>query len=305
MRLADAGEALDALDDAALGERLRARLLASDGCAGRMAPAVLDYAERVASEAIARAELERYTLPDLEQLLGLRPLTADDATRLLRRPAPRLPAVPNPLQDGAAAFPANHVTWALVRALRDAALGAGWSERAGLSAELAHTTPTNKGRGAVHVTLRSEDTLSAPADDALPALWERVRELDAMTTDALLVCLAQWAASAGRPDEPVWVTADAILDARGLQRMQRRGEPRAWQHGHRREDRLAAGRALAQLDNLWLEIVDVEVIPARAGAERGPSRLRAESRALAVLDRLAERDADGQLVFLAARVDAG
>jgi hypothetical protein len=126
-----------------------------------------------------------------------------------------------------------------------------------------------------------------------------------MTTDALLVCLAQWADNAARPGEPVWITADAILDARGLQRMQRRGEPRDWQHGHRREDRLAAGRALAQLDNLWLEIVDVEVIPARAGAERGPSRLRAESRALAVLDRLTERDADGQRVFLAARVAPG
>jgi hypothetical protein len=303
--VSDAGTPPTALDDATLLKQLRARLLAAQGCAGQMAPAVLAYAERVGVEAIARAELREYALPDLERLLGLRPLLPDDATRLLRRPARRRPLAPNPLISGAAAFPANHVTWALVRALRDAALGAGWTERDGLGAELAHTTPTNKGRGAVRVSLRADAVLSpSHAADALPALWERVRELDALTADALLVCLAHWAASAGRPDEPVWVTADAILDARGLQRMQRRGEPRDWQHGHRREDRLAAGRALAQLDNLWLEIVDVEVIPARAGA-RQPARLRAESRALAVLDRLTERDAQGQLVFLAARVAPG
>ena len=302
--LADAGGLLLACDDVTLERQLRARLLALGGCAGRMAPAVLAYAERVGAEAIARVELGRHSLPDLERLLGLRPLTPVDAARLLRRSAPRLPTAPNPLRDGAAAFPTNHVTWALVRAIRDATLGAGWAERDGLDPELAHTTPTNKGRGAVHVTLRAND--AAPASsEVLPALWERVRGLDALTTDALLVCLAQWAASKAQPDEPVWITADAILDARGLQRMQRRGEPRDWQHGHRREDRLAAGRALAQLDDLWLEIVDVEVIPARAGDARPPARLRVESRALAVLDRLTERDEEGQLVFLAARVAPG
>ena len=95
----------------------------------------------------------------------------------------------------------------------------------------------------------------------------------------------------------------AILDARGIQRMRRRGEPGGWQHGHRREDRLAAGRALAQLDNLWLEIVDVEVVPGKD--DRAPRRLRAESRALAILDRVSERDADGHEAFLAARVVPG
>src|SRR5699024_10335951 len=103
--------------------------------------------------------------------------------------------------------------------------------------------------------------------DALPVLWDRVRQLNDLTSDALFVCLAHWAAAADAHAgfAPVWITVDAILDARGVQRIRRAGEPGVWQHGHRREDRVAAGRALAQLDQLWLEVVDVEVVPERAG----------------------------------------
>jgi hypothetical protein len=136
-------------------------------------------------------------------------------------------------------------------------------------------------------------------------LWEQVRELNDLTSDALFVCLAHWSAASRAAGEiaPVWITADAILDARGIRRIRRGGEPGDWQHGHRREDRIAAGRALAQLDQLWLEVVDVEVAPARGGK---PARqVNVESRTLAVLDRLTGRDEDGQVVFLAARVVPG
>ena len=134
-------------------------------------------------------------------------------------------------------------------------------------------------------------------------LWRSVRQLDDLTADALLVCLAHWATTGVEPDAPVWITADAILDARGIQRMHRRDDPAGWQHGHRREDRLAAGRALAQLDSLWLEIVDVGVVPGKG--DRQPRRIRTESRALAILDRVSERDPDSGEVFLAARIVPG
>jgi hypothetical protein len=101
----------------------------------------------------------------------------------------------------------------------------------------------------------------------------------------------------------VWITADAILDARGIKRKRYQGEPGNWQHGHRRDDRMTVGRALAQLGALWLEIMDVEVIP--GGKRRKPQRIRVESRALSIEDRVTQHDVDGSTVFLAARVKPG
>ena len=160
-------------------------------------------------------------------------------------------------QAGVAVLPVNHAVWALQNAIRDAILGVAWTDDPSRDAP-SHVTPTNSGRGAVTVSIR--DSRNAVAEqDALADLWRKVRQLDDLTADALLVCLAHWATTGVEPDAPVWITADAILDARGIQRMHRRDDPAGWQHGHRREDRLAAGRALAQLDSLWLEIVDVEL----------------------------------------------
>jgi hypothetical protein len=294
---------LAALSDVDFAELVRARARLTPA-ASRIHPAVLDYVQTVTREAVERARLDEQSLPDLERLLGLRPLEPDDTARLLQRsprPTARGPQ-PAVVTNGLAPFPSNHAAWALLDAIRGAVLGQGWDDRSGSRVPM-HRTATNKGRGTVHVSLRAADGGIDPPGDALPVLWEKVRALDDLTSDALLACLAAWTAEGGQPDRAIWITADAVLDARGLQRIQRRGEPRTWQHGHRREDRMAVGRALAQLDSLWLEIVDVEVMP--GGRNRQPKRLTVESRAMAVLDRLTERDAEGNVVFLAARVMPG
>jgi hypothetical protein len=277
---------------------VRTRARASERCTGSVSVAAVQFARSVATDAIRRANLPAAGLVELEQMLRLRPVSAAGV---------RLPAHIRPLpvvavfRDGVARVPVNHAVWALQNAIRDAILGVGWTLSTDRAAP-AHVTPTNRGRGSVTVSVRERDTVSSEPD-GLARLWERVRSLDDMTADALLVCLAHWAAADDEPMEPVWITADAILDARGMQRMRRRDDPAGWQHGHRREDRLAAGRALAQLDDLWLEIVDVEVLSGEGA--RKPRRLRAESRALAILDRVSERDDDGGEVFLAARVVPG
>ena len=290
--------ALDSLTDEAFDEQVRASARTSERCTGVVSQLAIDFARSVAGEAVLRVDLASASLVDLERMLRLRPAEPIGA---------RLPAHVRPLpvdavfHDGVAALPVNHAVWALQNAIRDAILGVGWSDGPGRTAP-AHVTRTNQGRGSVTVSVRDSRNATA-RQDVLDDLWEKVRTLDDLTADALLVCLAHWITAEADPSEAVWVSADAILDARGIQRMRRRGESAAWQHGHRREDRLAAGRALAQLDNLWLEIVDVEVVP--GNGERQPSRLRAESRALAILDRVSERGADGSEVFLAARVVPG
>ena|GEM_PF-5071833 len=287
-------DALDVPLDESFDGWIRDRARSSERCTGVVSHLSQEFANRVAADALARANIASASLIDLEQMLRIRPAAPGGA---------RLPAHVQPLpvvsvfRDGVAMVPVNHAVWALQNAIRDAILGVGWDSQPSSSAPV-HVTRTNQGRGRVLVSL-GEPT----GPDAAAMLWEKVRTLDDLTADALLVCLAHWVATGVTSPEPVWVSADAILDARGLQRMHRRGEPGTWQHGHRREDRLAAGRALAQLNDLWLEIVDVDVAPDRGG--RQAKRMRVESRALAILDRVSEQDADGHDVFLAARVVPG
>jgi hypothetical protein len=277
---------------------VRSRARASERCTGAVSQLALEFSRSVAEDAVRRANLASASLVELERMFRLRPpATVGPPSASVARPLP----VDAVFHGGVARLPVNHAVWALQNAIRDAILGVGWTTETGRSAP-AHTTQTNRGRGSVTVSFRDADgPAQQPATPA--ALWEKVRTLDDLTADALLVCLAHWAATNGSPSLPVWVSADAILDARGIERIRRRGEPDSWQHGHRREDRLAAGRALAQLDNLWLEIVDVEVVPGHG--QRSPRHLRAESRALAILERISERDDDGHEVFLAARVVPG
>ncbi len=282
----------------AFDEQVRRSVRASERCTGVVSGLAIAFARSVADDGVRRADIASATLVELEWMLRLR---VDDSARspaqIQARPLP----VNSVFHDGVAKVPVNHAVWALQNAIRDAILGVGWSSSAG-GAALEHVTRTNKGRGRVTVSVRErQHGVSDP--DKVSELWDKVRSLDDLTADALLVCLAHWAAAQTESMPPVWISADAVLDARGIQRIRRRGEPATWQHGHRREDRLAAGRALAQLDNLWLEIVDVEVVSSAGG--RVPHRLRGESRAIAILDRVVERDADGHEVFLGARVVPG
>jgi hypothetical protein len=134
-----------------------------------------------------------------------------------------------------------------------------------------------------------------------------VRALDDLTSDALCVCLARLEQEGRSPHDRVWVTVDAILDARGVKRIQKAGEPGNWQHGHRAQDRAGVGRALAQLGDLWIKLVEVQAIPERP---RGRGRPRAtaltlESRVLVVTDRQLQRHLDGGQSLVAARVAFG
>lgn len=247
-------------------------------------------------EVDARVEKVEGSIGDLMELLRELMLVLDPQ----RAP---LPSVPSIFRDGLASIAyANNATWAVLSAIHDAPAQRQWSDYDGASAPT-HVTRTNKGRGAVYVSLRGPDGASRPDIETLPKLWEQVRAMSDLTSDAFLCCLAIGATKSGGPKEPFWITADAILDARGIKRIKRKGEPGNWQHGHRREDRIEAGRALAQLENAWLKIVDVEVIPGRAN--RKAKRIQVESRALAILDRASQQEIDGGTVFLGARVAFG
>ncbi len=223
-----------------------------------------------------------------------------------RPPAPILPGLlPSPFRDGAARIPTHSPILAMLEAFHNGEIGKGWTDYEGQRAPTYQVTTNRKSRrpGAIYVSVRAGDGALTPLGDVLPRLWDQVRALDDLASDVLLFCIAQCAGQSDDLSVPVWVTADAILDARGVQRIRRQGEPGNWQHGHRTEDRLAVGRALAQLDSVWLEIMDVEVIPERK--RRKGQRLTHESRALTLLDRVTQHDLTGNQVLLAARVLPG
>jgi hypothetical protein len=164
-----------------------------------------------------------------------------------------------------------------------------------------YTMATNKGTGRVTVSVRPAPGESRPSD-VLPSLWKTVGELDDLCSDVLLVCLAQWNSLASGPHEAVRITADAILDARGIQRITHDGESGNWQHGHRTEDRIAAGRALAQLAALWLEITNVGT----GLKTKLLSRITIESSpALAIVGLREQLDLEGRRVLLDATVMPG
>lgn len=190
--------------------------------------------------------------------------------------------------------------WGLLSAIHSARQDGVWNDHNGATNPM-HVTTTRKGSGAVYVSVRDQGGTVNPAAEILPALWEKVRAMDDLTSDTLLVCLAHWVAKSEGPNSPVWISADAVLTARGVRPKRYETEGKRWAHGHRTEDRMAVGQALAQLDALWLQLVDVEV----TRGKRSPRRLNIESKAMAMLDKVTQQGMDGDTIFLAARVMPG
>lgn len=207
-----------------------------------------------------------------------------------------LPSLPVAFLAGYGAMPLNHVTSAAFAAIHRGETRAGWDDDAG-NGPPSYSAPTNKGQGQILIIMR-HDEAAVNAPDASD-VWERVRTLDDDTSDVFAVCMAHWWNYSRRPGQSVLLTVDDILDARGIQRMRRRDEPRNWQHGHRSEDRRKVGRALERLTNLWVRADNVAVVRKRRSVSM------VECRLLDMRKRHVQYDEDGQPWYLAAEVMPG
>ena len=203
-------------------------------------------------------------------------------------------------RDGLASMPSYHVLLGVLEAIHAGQAGQGWTDNDWQTVPM---RPVYDGKGSAYLSVRGPDGDRRPATAVIRSLWAKVRELDDLTSDVLLYCLCCWATRTSSPGEFVWVSADRVLDERGVQRKRYRSEGLRWQHGHRRDDRLAVWQALVRLKDLWIEMLDVEVLPARRG--RKAQFVRVESPLLLTDARMTQHDLENDESFLAAQVAPG
>jgi len=154
-------------------------------------------------------------------------------------------------------------------------------------------TPTYRhliGRGGRHgvidLSLRTQDGEVLARDTMLATLWDQVRELDDLTGDVLLAAFTQWLTR--QEAGSTWITADAILDYRGIKPIMKKEGNSRRRAGHHWEHKAAIARAFEQLDHLWLYIDNMEVVELK-GKRRRPGKLHhLESKAIAISDRISQ-----------------
>jgi len=226
---------------------------------------------------------------------------AETTLRVLRGPSPQSPAIADVFRDGLASLPTYQSLWGVLQAIQEGrnALQQ-WTDNNGQTVPM---RPVYDGKGTAYLSVREPAGDRRPAAAVIRSLWAKVRELDDLTSDVLLYCLCCWATRTSSPGEFVWIIADRVLDERGVQRKRYRSEGLRWLHGHRRDDRLAVWQALVRLKDLWLEMLDVEVLPARRG--RKAQFVRVESPLLLTDARMTQHDLDNNEAFLAAQVAPG
>lgn len=209
-------------------------------------------------------------------------------------------------RDGHVLIPTAQTLWALNDAIHRGKHAQGWNDQRGTLVPT-YTVRTNRNKdGAVHISVRDLDGLAEPREGALPALWQTVHQFDDLTSDALIACFAIWCARATAPDEQLWISLDSILDLRGVQRKhnqdQRQGDLKKWSGGHRKEDRADLARRLQQLDQTWIDLVNVEV---QGGRGRRARRLTIEGKAIELHLRAQQFHLDGSRSVQAVQFSPG
>lgn len=209
-------------------------------------------------------------------------------------------SIPPAFRDGYASVPTDRVTFGIIEAVQRGKSGKRWTDHDGQT-EPMHGTRMHKRDGAVLVSVHSPD--DGPQLRTREALWQLVSEMDDLTSDVLLACMAHWTRRATDPEEAIYVTADALLDARGVKRIRKADENANWQHGHRQEDRHAVGRALFQLQYLTVELARVDPAPGKKAKGRGPITLK--GRVLEMPLWSEQADAAGRAILLWAKIRLG
>jgi hypothetical protein len=163
----------------------------------------------------------------------------------------RGPDIPHVFRGGEAPVPASL-----------AIQGALASYRAGP----AHWQPTPEGlptflyhqpQGGLSVFFRPPtDATLSPA--LAESLWSQVQQLTDLDGDVLLAAMAQALEGTGQTsDGSAWITADRILDYRGIKPKTKREGRAVYRAGHRREDLADIAACFDRFTSTWVELQEV------------------------------------------------
>lgn len=120
----------------------------------------------------------------------------------------------------------------------------------------------------------------------------RLDQLDVLTLDVMNIICARWLkVNPSSPQEMIQLTADDILEARGLQKKPNADGRRG---GYTREQRDAIQSRMAALSSLWISVTDMRITAMEEG-KRVRKSTRYESPALLITGRFGETDEEGDV----------
>ncbi len=121
-------------------------------------------------------------------------------------------------------------------------------------------------------------------------MWRQQRELSDRDADVLDALCSLYLTHARHPDQAVTADVGDVLALRGLKPKKGGGGRRGGYEIEQREEIL---KALARLQNLWIDIAEVEVPGMSAGGTRASETRTLQSRPFVISDRMGRKRSDG------------
>jgi hypothetical protein len=182
-----------------------------------------------------------------------------------------LPSPVDVFSCGSARIPSPLALHGVLAALRDGQNG-GPSWRA--ADDSVPEFPYDQPQGAMVLSLRPHEADGAVGSPLAATLWQAVRQFTDLDGDVLLVLLAHALDTRNRgPDGSTWITADRILDYRGVVPKKKTEGRKRYRAGHRHEDIAAVAACARHLADQWVDLLSVERLEPRAG-RREPTKAR-------------------------------
>ncbi len=197
-------------------------------------------------------------------------------------PAP-FPTVAPAFRNGTAAVPSCLAVQGILTAIHHAyPQAAGWT----LSRD-GHPSFTFAKRAGTIVTSLSPPHDAPRAGETLASLWQTTKELTDLDGDVLLAALCQAMARAPNATQgAIWLTADAVLDYRGITPKTHRDGPFRQRAGHRAQDRAQIAASMERLDRLRVQLCEVEVMEPQPHGKPRRASYTHESKILVIEERL-------------------
>jgi DNA-binding XRE family transcriptional regulator len=259
---------------------------------------LITYAQELAKSVVGTLNLDALTAERLDLLLGRRPLADPGHLLPLIRPTQLPSDVLTPLtEDHLTVMSSAHyqaLREALYKKTFDRVEGNPWPtaqlSRGELLGQAQLRPPGADGRVAL-----DQDQIQAWAK----AMWQQREELSDLDADALDALSALWLSQARSVGDRAVADVDGLLTMRGIKPRSRGNGRRS---GFETEQRGEIQRALAHIQNIWINIGHVDTPddasdgPRRSADPRGKTKLTLQSRAFVITDRLGLTDESGTMV---------